>query len=137
MPETSLAKKLRILPGKRVLLFAPPEDYPRLVEPLPTGVDVVIGVGGVHDVVQFFATTMASLRAGIQSAIDATAPGGVLWVCYPKKTSGIGDLSREAVWEGVKPTGWGPVTQIALDDIWSALRFRPEAQIKRTGSVAR
>lgn len=135
MPDTPLTTKLRILPGAQVLLLAPPEGYARLLEPLPTGVAVATQPRGRYEVVQFFVTTMADLRAGIQRAIEAAVPGGALWVCYPKKTSGIGDLSRETVWEGVKPTGWGPVTQVALDDVWSGLRFRPEAEIKRTGSL--
>jgi hypothetical protein len=137
VPDTPLTKKLRIQPGSRVLLLAPPEGYACLIDPLPAGASLATQSDEAHDVVQFFATTMVELRAGIKRAIDATVPGGTLWVCYPKKTSGLGDLSREAVWEGVKPTGWGPVTQIALDDVWSALRFRPEAEIKRTGSLGR
>lgn len=137
MPGTSLTTKLRILPGTRVLLLAAPDGYAHLLEPLPTGAQLATEASGTYDLVQLFATTMRDLRAGIQRAIAATTPGGVLWLCYPKKTSGIGDLSREAVWEGVRPTGWGPVTQIALDEVWSALRFRPEAEIKRTGSLAR
>jgi hypothetical protein len=135
MAETPLTKKLRILPGTHVLLLSAPDGYARLLEPLPVGVVIASHPSGVYDVVQFFAATMAYLRAGIEHAVDVTTPGGVLWVCYPKKTSGMGDLSRNAVWEGVKPTGWGPVTQIALDDVWSALRFRPEAEITRTGSL--
>lgn len=136
MPDSPLTKKLRILPGSRVLLLAPPVGYTRLLEPLPAGISLATHPAGKYDVVQFFATTMAELRAGIKRAIEAIVQGGSLWVCYPKKTSGIGDLSREAVWDGVNPTGWGPVTQIALDDVWSALRFRPEVEIKRTSSLS-
>jgi hypothetical protein len=137
MSDTSLTKKLGILPRAHVLLLAPPEGYGRLLEPLPAGCDIATQPGGVYDVVQLFVTTMADLRVSMQRAIDLTKAGGYVWVCYPKKTSGIGDLSREAVWEGVKPTGWGPVTQVALDEVWSALRFRPEAEVTRTGSLGR
>ena len=45
---------------------------------------------------------------------------------HPKKTSGVeSDLSREAVWAAMEGTGWRPVSQIAIDEIWPALRFRP------------
>jgi len=27
-------------------------------------------------------------------------------------------------------TGWRPVSQIAIDEIWSALRFRPTEDVK-------
>ena len=41
------------------------------------------------------------------------------------------DLHRDSLWEALKPTGWRPVTQVAIDDVWSALRFRPEAEVSR------
>ena len=41
-----------------------------------------------------------------------------------------GDLSREAVWAAMEVTGWRPVSQIAIDKIWPALRFRPTQEVK-------
>ncbi len=131
MAETSLTKKLRILPGNRVLLLDAPDGYTRLLDPLPDGVTLDTDANGQYDVTQLFAADSSQLQRHLPDAIEATVPGGVLWVCYQKKTSGKGDLNRDLVWELVKPTGWGPVTQIALDDTWSALRFRPEADVKR------
>jgi hypothetical protein len=32
-------------------------------------------------------------------------------------------------------TGWGPVMQIAIDEKWSALRWRPESDVKRKGGT--
>jgi hypothetical protein len=40
------------------------------------------------------------------------------------------DLSREEVWAAMEGTGWRPVSQIAIDDVWSALRFRPIHDVK-------
>ena len=49
-----------------------------------------------------------------------------MWITYPKKTSGVeSDLSREEVWDAMAATGWRPVAQVAIDEVWSALRFRP------------
>ncbi|MFI5272592.1 MAG: DUF3052 domain-containing protein [Ktedonobacterales bacterium] len=135
MAETPLAKKLRILPGTRVLLLNAPAEFSPALEPLPEGVQIVTPAasGGQCDVVLAFASDSAALVAVRAAAIAATKREGVLWFAYQKKSTGRGDLQRETVWELVRSTGWGPVTQIALDDTWSALRFRPEANIARGG----
>ncbi|NIW46720.1 MAG: hypothetical protein GWN30_18780, partial [Gammaproteobacteria bacterium] len=60
-------------------------------------------------------------------AVDAVNYDGLLWMSYPKKSSGVeSDLSRDILCEMMKETGMRPVMQIAVDDTWSALRFRPQ-----------
>ena len=39
------------------------------------------------------------------------------------------DLTRDILWELMKATGLRPVSQISVDAIWSAMRFRPEEQV--------
>lgn len=39
------------------------------------------------------------------------------------------DIHRDADWDVVAADQWAGVTQIAIDDTWSALRFRPIAGI--------
>lgn len=85
---------------------------------------------GRADVVLLFVESRADQEERQGDAIDAAQPGGILWICYPKKTSRIpSDLSREVVWETVKSTGWRPVTQVAIDEVWSALRMRPQDDV--------
>jgi hypothetical protein len=63
--------------------------------------------------------------------LQSAAPGALVWITYPKKTSGVdSDLSRDGVWAATEGTGWRPVSQIAIDDVWSALRFRPTQEVK-------
>jgi hypothetical protein len=55
----------------------------------------------------------------------------MVWISYPKKSSRVGsDLSREVVWAAMEGTGWRTVSQIAIDEVWSALRFRPTQDVK-------
>ena len=50
---------------------------------------------------------------------------GLIWFCYPKKTSGVEtDLTRDHGWEPVFEAGLRGVRQIAIDAIWSGIRFR-------------
>jgi hypothetical protein len=131
MPDTPLAKKLRILPGTRVLILDAPDGFQRALDPLPAGATTTTSSDGAYDVVLAFAADSAQLAAVRDAAIAATKPGSALWFAYPKKSTGKGDLQRESVWELVRPSGWGPVSQVALDETWSALRFKPEHEIAR------
>ncbi len=47
----------------------------------------------------------------------------VLWVAYPKGNRA--DINRDSLWRLVAPFGLRPITQVAIDETWSALRFRP------------
>jgi hypothetical protein len=44
-------------------------------------------------------------------------------VAYPK--GGRADINRDSLWPILAEDGFRPVSQVALDDTWSALRFRP------------
>lgn len=119
---TDLAKKLQIKQGRSVRLIRAPADV--TIE-LPEG--SLRRNRGAVDVVLLFVKDADDLQTRIASGVDAVSPDGILWVCYPKtKDAGGTDLNRDVVWRLVEPlTGWRPVAQVAIDDTWSALRFRP------------
>ena len=128
---TSIAKKLGLKAGMRALVLSAPSGYLDSLAPLPDGVAVSESLGSAHEFVQFFATKKSEIRKSAKKLLQSTAPGALLWVTYPKKTSGVdSDLSREGVWGAMEGTGWRPVSQIAIDDVWSALRFRPIHDVK-------
>jgi hypothetical protein len=63
----------------------------------------------------------------------AKIPGdGLLWFAYPKKSSKNykTDISRDDGWQPLGDLGFEPVRQVAIDDDWSALRFRRVEYIK-------
>ena len=47
----------------------------------------------------------------------------VVWVLYPKGNRT--DVNRDSLWRLIAPYGLRPITQVAVDETWSALRFRP------------
>jgi hypothetical protein len=55
----------------------------------------------------------------------AAASDRLTWVAYPKSGQLGTDLNRDSLAGLVKTSGIQPVRQIAIDDVWSALRFRP------------
>jgi hypothetical protein len=93
-------------------------------------------LAGTHQFVQLFATKRSEIEKFAKRVLESAAPGGLVWITYPKKTSGMdSDLSREEVWAAMEGTGWRPVTQVAIDEVWSALRFRPSEDVKSSGSA--
>jgi len=131
MGETPLVKKLNIRPGYKVLILNAPQEYRAFLGDVPEGVEIVTNGGGTFDLVQLFVYSRADVEQKALVAIKAVKPGGLLWFAYPKKSGKIKtDISRDSGWNTVVEAGWEGVTQIAIDDTWSALRFRPLSEIK-------
>lgn len=57
---------------------------------------------------------------------------GILWFCYPKKTSSkhTTDPGRDNGWEALNRSGFHAVRMISVDENWSAIRFRNEKFIR-------
>lgn len=124
-----LAKKLQLKDGMSLLVLNAPAAFLAMLDPLPAGASVVASGAGPYDVVHCFAQNSEELMQYAPRALAALKPGGMLWFAYPKGSSGIPtDLSRDVGWSVVTERGWEGVRQIAIDDIWSAVRFRPNAQ---------
>jgi hypothetical protein len=123
MSSRSLAAKLGIKPAKTVYPINAPTDYATLVGDLPEGAKVVGSTPA--DVVHAFARTRADLERLGAKAIAAVKPGGLVWVSYPK--GGASELKRDLLQDAIE--GWRPVSQISVDDLWSAMRFRPAAEV--------
>jgi hypothetical protein len=132
MNATDIVKKLRIQAGQRILILNAPEGYLARLEALPEGTVVSLIPGEAFDFVQLFVRSIAELEVNGPIAVRAVKFDGLLWICYPKQTSGIKtDINRDKGWSVIQQAGLQPVTQVAIDDIWSALRFRP---VERVGS---
>jgi predicted SnoaL-like aldol condensation-catalyzing enzyme len=131
MTFSPIAKKLGLRPGMRALIIAAPPGYRKRIAPLPDDVSVSHVSNGTHAFVQFFATRASEIKKSVPQLLKHAAAGALVWIAYPKKTSGLeSDLSREAVRDAMSGTGWRAVSIVAIDDVWSALRFRPTKDVK-------
>jgi hypothetical protein len=81
-----------------------------------------------------FATTQAELDR--LSALLAAASKGdaVLWFAYPKGTSKryVCEFNRDTGWQVIRDAGFESVRQVAIDEDWSALRFRRVEYVNRS-----
>jgi hypothetical protein len=112
------------------LILDPPAGYSDKLDDLPAGVQVVDEPEGKLDFVQLFVKNITELEAKGPIAIKSVKYDGLLWVCYPKKSSKVEtDISRDMGWEIMAENSLRPVTQVSIDETWSALRFRPFEQV--------
>lgn len=130
MPTLSLVKKLGLKPQQRILLLHPPAGYWETLGQLPEGIDVSEELNGSYDVVQLFVKDKAELDREAARAIQAVKPDGQLWIAYPKGNSKEKQgLTRDVGWEVVHQAGMDSMSLIAIDDTWSAFRFKRKAGI--------
>jgi hypothetical protein len=125
----SLAGKLHIKPGNLVLVLGAPDGYLDRLQPLPEGAEMREEPGEFFDVIQAFVRDRDDLDEVVELVLEALKPGGILWMCYPKRSSRVPtDLTRDTGWDPLYRAGRGPVGAISIDEVWSGLRFglRPD-----------
>jgi hypothetical protein len=79
-----------------------------------------------------FVRTLAEVEAA--AGLLANAVGdAIIWFAYPKGTSKRYqcEFNRDTGWESVRAAGFDAVRQVAIDEDWSALRFRRVEYIKK------
>jgi hypothetical protein len=134
--DPAVPRKLGLKSGMRALLVNPPTAYAVDLIEAAAAVDIEATDGDglfeaeSFDLVQVFAANRAELERFGETAIAAVKRGGRLWVCYPKGGSRVKtDLNRDVDWGPLVAAGLRPVTQVAIDPVWSALRFRPVNEV--------
>ena len=125
MPTTTAAKLL-MKSGYRVLLLHPPKGYPEALGPLPEEVQIITDVEPPVNLVLLFVDQRSVLDAALPVLAPVLDESTLFWIAYRKGGSKAGtDLNRDRLWEALAPWNWTGVTLVALDDRWSAMRFRP------------
>jgi hypothetical protein len=128
MTTAGLHKKLRILPGQRMLVINAPPGYLDAIGGLPEGSALEQSGKGPFDFVHLFVREAAELETMGPAARSAVTYDGILWFSYPKLSSGVAsDLSRDIVARIGSGLGLRAVAQVSIDEVWSAIRFRPSA----------
>jgi hypothetical protein len=118
-----VVQKLLLKPGSRALVLSPPAGY---LGQFPPDMTLEQQLGeGAYDFIQLFSTRRDELLTLGPRLRQALRPGGVLWVSYPKGKALPTDLNRDIVRTTLGGVGLEVVTQVAIDDTWSALRAKP------------
>ncbi len=121
MSTKSTAEKLLIKPQTTVWSSHP--ERMDLIGPLPPGARVVHRLQEATTAI-VFGDDAGSLRDALAAHPEYLQALEALWVAYPKGNRT--DINRDSVWPILSEYGMRPIGQVALGDIWSALRFRPQ-----------
>lgn len=119
-----LVRKLGIGAGSRVVTSGAPAGFADLLGELPPGARLTSRAAPGAEVTVVFAKTLADLRRRLERALPALAVDGGLWLCYPKRTSGVEtDLDFGVVQRLGLEAGLVDNKSATVDDTWSAVRF--------------
>jgi hypothetical protein len=119
---TPLVDKLGIKPGARLKFVSEPQGFDALLGNLPEGSR--FATSGALDFAMLFAEARSDLVKGFSRLRDRLEPTGMLWVAWPKKTSGVEtDLTEGVVRTFGLESGLVDVKVCAIDDTWSGLKF--------------
>ena len=87
-----------------------------------------------YDFIILFVKSVSEVEYLTPIALHNLLADGVLWFCFPKKTSKeySSDLDRDHGWKALNDSGFQGIRMVAIDDNWSAMRFRNIKFIKST-----
>jgi hypothetical protein len=121
---TPLPKKLGIKDGFFVSFFsAPPDVMTELKESL-AGCKTVHDGKVPLDFAMIFTKSKSELGKEFKRVSRALAPAGMLWISWPKKSSGVAtDVTENIVRDIGLAAGLVDVKVCAVTDVWSGLKF--------------
>jgi hypothetical protein len=134
MSSQSLLEKLQLSDEKNLLIQGLPSSIEKQFVKLSFSKNVTPLLRSRKiDFALVFAVSQKQLVGILNDVVPVLQPDAKLWIAYPKLTSKISsDLCRDKNWDFVSDHGFEAVRMIALDNVWSAARFKkPEGQLKK------
>ncbi len=123
-------KKLNLVAGGGPIVLNQPEHLD--LGDLPEGEVLRTEVDSNWQFLIAFVQTQAGLDSLAAGALPLAEGDAIFWVAYPKQSSKRlqCEFNRDTGWASFGQMGWEPVRQVAIDEDWSALRFRKVEFIK-------
>ena len=116
--DALMFKKMKLKPLCTAMVLYAPAEYPQIVE-------VNWQDKGQADFVHLFVESRQQFLSRFGQAAAVCKENGLFWLSYPKSTAKkIYDINRDSLWPLLLAENYHPVSQIALDDHWSALRVK-------------
>ena len=115
---SDITKKLNLKQGMKVRVAGKPANVDL------SGVSITSSAKS--DGVIVFVKTLTEVDSKCTPVIDAAREDRIAWIAYPKAGQLGTDLNRDILWKHLLKKDIQGVRQIAIDDVWSAMRFRPK-----------
>ena len=120
----SVVQKLGVKPGFCIFVDGASAAYDEIVGALPDDVRIASRLKPPLDMVHIFTTAAAALRKKLPACREAIAPDGMVWVSWPKKSSGVvTDVTENVVRDTALSLGLVDIKVCAIDDVWSGLKL--------------
>ena len=127
--QTPLPQKLGIKPGLTVVTINAPTNYRRLLGTTPQGVTFSDRLKPDSDLVHVFIRKRSELANRLPVLREKIADTGIVWVSWPKRSSGVPtDVTEDVIRDIALPLGLVDVKVCAIDETWSGLKL----MIRRT-----
>lgn len=130
---TRVFDKLQLKAHKEIVVLGAPASFEPEIARLE-GVTVHRSLNGVPDVVFVlaFVKTQAELDDAVKQVTSRVKGDAMVWFAYPKGTSRryASTINRDTGWDSLGAAGFESVRLVAIDEDWSALRFRRTEFIK-------
>lgn len=128
---TPLFAKLNLGNATVIHVLDAPESFESALGAL-TGVEILRTVSGSVRFALAFVRTLAEVERAAEQLTAAAESDAILWMVYPKGSSKRYkcEFNRDTGWARLGQAGYEPVRQVAIDEDWSALRFRRVEFIK-------
>jgi hypothetical protein len=121
---TPLPKKLGIKDGFHVRLIDAPSEVVAELKPSLEKCELAPDLKTPLDFAMLFTKSAASLKKEFPRIGKNLTPAGMLWISWPKKSSGVPtDLNENTVREIGLAAGLVDVKVCAVTDVWSGLKF--------------
>jgi len=131
---TPTFKKLNYKDQPKILALNTPESFDSELNIMATSAIIIKSENDISEIdfALVFVTKQKEIGEIISRIYSKLRGDAVLWFCYPKGTSKKYkcDFNRDTGWSGLKKYTIEPVRQVAIDEDWSALRFRKLEYIK-------
>ena len=124
MDETKVLKKLKLSDQNPVLIVNYPQEYQKTIDAIQA--EIHYRPQQEYAFIHVFVKNFGDIETYAEIVVKRLDGDGYLWFSYPKKSSKKykSNVSRDLGWEILGKYDFEPVTQISIDDDWSALRFR-------------
>jgi hypothetical protein len=120
---TPLAKKLGLKDHFRAALLHVPDDVKNELRD-SLAKCIIANSSKALDFIFLFVKSRAALELDLLRSAKSLAPAGMLWISWPKKSSGVStDLTGDIVRQAGLDVGLVDVKVCAVTDVWSALKF--------------
>jgi hypothetical protein len=125
---TPLFKKLNFKNQTTIHLIQAPKSFEEEKKAMEEFVkfSTKVSVKAELEFVIIFSTSKQELNKLLEPILPKVTNTTVFWICYPKMSSKkyTSDLNRDVEWTAVGKANMEPVRAVAIDEDWSALRFK-------------